>query len=56
MTRSQMALFLARAAKAAGIDLGDHGDQDFMDVNADDTERAAAINTLVGAASCSVTP
>ena len=49
VTRSQLALFLARAADAAGIDLGDAVDQDFTDVNADDTERADAINRLVGA-------
>ena len=49
VTRSQLALFLARAADAAGIDLGDAVDQGFTDVNADDTERADAINRLVGA-------
>ena len=49
VTRSQMALFLARAADAAGIDLGDAADQGFTDVNADDTERADAINRVVGA-------
>ena len=49
VTRSQMALFLARAADAAGIDLGDSMDQGFTDLNADDTERVDAINRLVGA-------
>ena len=49
VTRSQMALFLARSADAAGIDLGDSMDQGFTDVNADDTERADAINRVVGA-------
>ena len=49
VTRSQMALFLARAADAAGIDLGEAMDMGFTDVNADDTERAAAINSLVSA-------
>ena len=49
VTRSQMALFLARAAEVAGIDLGDSMDMGFTDVNADDTERAAAINSLVSA-------
>ena len=49
MTRSQMALFLARAADAAGIDLGDATANDFTDVNADDEERADAINRLVDA-------
>ena len=49
VTRSQMALFLNRAADAAGIDLGDAEDQGFTDLNADDTERFDAINRLVGA-------
>ena len=49
VTRSQMALFLNRAADAAGIDLGDAEDQGFTDLNADDTERVDAINRLVGA-------
>ena len=47
VTRSQMALFLARAADVAGIDLGDAMSMGFVDVNADDTERASAINRLV---------
>ena len=49
VTRSQMALFLARAAYVAGIDLGDAEDQGFTDLNADDTERVDAINRVVGA-------
>ena len=49
VTRSQMALFLARAADKAGIDLGEAEDQGFTDLNADDTERVDAINLLVGA-------
>ena len=49
VTRSQMALFLNRAADAAGIDLGESADQGFTDLNADDTERFDAINRLVGA-------
>ena len=49
VTRSQMALFLARAADAAGIDLGESADQGFTDLNADDTERFDAINRIVGA-------
>ena len=49
VTRSQMALFLARAADKAGIDLGEAEDQGFTDLNADDTERFDAINLLVGA-------
>ena len=49
VTRSQMALFLARAADAAGIDLGEAVDQNYVDVNADDTERVNAINLLVTA-------
>ncbi len=49
VTRSQMALFLARAAEVAGIDIPEAGDQGFTDVNADDTERAAAINSLAAA-------
>ena len=47
VTRSQMALFLARAADAAGIDLGDESMVGFVDVDANDTERASAINRLV---------
>ena len=47
VTRSQMALFLARAADAAGVDLGDAMDMGFTDLNADDTERVNAINRLV---------
>ena len=47
VTRSQMALFLNRAADAAGIDLGEATDQGFTDLNADDTERFDAINRLV---------
>ena len=49
VTRSQMALFLNRAADVADIDLGDAEDQGFTDLNADDTERVDAINRLVGA-------
>ena len=49
VTRSQMALFLARAADAAGIDLGDAENQGFTDVNRGDTERADAIDRVVGA-------
>ena len=49
VTRSHMALFLARAADAAGIDLGEAVDQNYVDVNADDTERVNAINLLVTA-------
>ena len=49
VTRSQMALFLARAADAADIDLGEATDQGFTDLNADDTERVDAINRVVGA-------
>ena len=47
VTRSQMALFLARAADVAGIDLGDESMVGFVDVDANDTERASAINRLV---------
>ena len=49
VTRSQMALFLARSADAAGIVLGEFVDQGFVDVNVDDTERANAINRMVSA-------
>ena len=48
VTRSQMALFLARAADVADIDLGEAVDQGFTDLNADDTERVDAINRVVG--------
>ena len=49
VTRSQMALFLARAADAAGIDLGDVMDMGFIDLGDADDERRNAINRLVGA-------
>jgi hypothetical protein len=49
VTRSQMALFLARAADKAGIDLGDSTDMGFADVAGLDAERASAINSLVSA-------
>ena len=39
VTRSQMALFLARAADAAGIDLGDAMDMGFTDIGDADNER-----------------
>ena len=47
VTRSQMALFLARAADVAGIDLGDAMSMGFVDIDTDDAERASAINRLV---------
>ena len=47
VTRSQMALFLARAADVAGIDLGEAMGMGFVDVNSADPERANAINRLV---------
>ena len=46
VTRSQMALFLARAADAAGIDLGDAMDMGFTDIGDADHERRNAINRL----------
>ena len=49
VTRSQMALFLARAADAAGIDLGDAMASGFTDIGDADAERADAINRVVGA-------
>ena len=47
VTRSQMALFLARAAKAAGIDLGDATNMGFTDIGDADDERRDAINRVV---------
>ena len=49
VTRSQMALFLARAADAAGIDLGESMDMGFTDIGDASDERRSAINRLVGA-------
>ena len=49
VTRSQMALFLARAADKAGIDLGDSMDMGFTDLEGSEPERVAAINSLVSA-------
>ncbi len=49
VTRSQMALFLARAADVAGIDLGESMDMGFTDLGGSEPERVAAINQLVGA-------
>ncbi len=49
VTRSQMALFLARAADAAGIDLGESMDMGFTDLDGSEPERVAAINSLVSA-------
>ena len=49
VTRSQMALFLARAATAASISIPAAPDQGFTDVDAADTERADAINSLTAA-------
>ena len=46
VTRSQMALFLARAADAAGIDLGDVMAHEFTDIGDMDAERVDAISRL----------
>ncbi len=46
VTRSQMALFLTRMAKAAGVDLGDVMDAGFSDLGMTDAERVSAINRL----------
>ena len=46
VTRSQMALFLTRAAGKAGIDLGDAMSAGFTDVGSLDSERVDAINRL----------
>ena len=47
VTRSQMALFLYRAAKAAGIDLmGGSGDADFGDIADQGEDRQSAIKAL----------
>ena len=47
VTRSQMALFLSRAAAAAGIDLGDSTGQDFTDLGDTGADRVDAISRLV---------
>jgi len=49
VTRSQMALFLARMAKAAGVDLGDAMDAGFSDLGATGADRVDAINRLAAA-------
>ena len=46
VTRSQMALFLARAASVAGIDLGDVMDEGFTDIDMVSAEKRSAINRL----------
>ncbi len=46
VTRSQMALFLTRAADKAGIDLGDAMDVGFTDLGMSGADRVAAINVL----------
>ena len=46
VTRSQMALFLTRAATAAGVDLGDVMDEGFTDIDMVSAERRSAINRL----------
>ena len=46
VTRSQMALFLTRAASAAGVDLGDAMDEGFTDLDMIGAERSIAINRL----------
>ena len=46
VTRSQMALFLTRAADKAGIDLGDAMDMGFTDLGMTGADRVAAINVL----------
>ena len=46
VTRSQMALFLTRMAKVAGVDLGDAMDQGFSDLGMTGADRVAAINRL----------
>ena len=49
VTRSQMALFLTRMAKVAGVDLGDATDQGFSDLDMTGADRVAAINRLAAA-------
>ena len=46
VTRSQMALFLTRAASVAGIDLGDAMDMGFTDLDTIGADRVQAINVL----------
>lgn len=47
VTRSQMALFLTRMAKVAGVNLGDAMDAGFSDLGSTGADRVAAINRLV---------
>jgi hypothetical protein len=46
VTRSQMSLFLTRAASAAGVDLGDVMDEGFTDIDMVSADRRSAINRL----------
>ena len=46
VTRSQMALFLARAASVAGVDLGEVMDEGFTDIDMVSAEKRSAINRL----------
>ncbi len=46
VTRAQMAVFIARAAEAAGVDLGDAMDEGFTDIDGTWAEARDAINRL----------
>ena len=46
MTRAQMAVFIARAAEAAGVDLGGAGNARFNDIDDTWQEAQDAINQL----------
>ena len=46
VTRSQMALFLARAARVASVDLGEVMDEGFTDIDMVSAEKRSAINRL----------
>ncbi len=48
VTRAQMAVFIARAAKVAGVDLGDAMDEGFTDIGDIWGEAQDAINQLAG--------
>ena len=48
VTRAQMAVFIARAAEVAGVDLGDAMDEGFTDIGDTWAEAQDAINQLAG--------
>ena len=56
VSRWQMALFVRRAASAAGVELPDAADAGFDDVGGVGSEAAEAIGALAAAGSCQASP